>query len=143
MAKPFYTPEQKEALNKLSKNSRGRGMTEAMGARMLDALGEQQNTLQSIEMALREISRMGSLSKQCAIEASNKDAEKSVERIIKDRSDDFSLLEFQEKKVTRIAFAKTKEMADELGKKLGLKICYPSDVADFGDGCKLYVLADY
>ena len=55
--KVFYTSEQKDVLSKVSKSERAKitPVSEATGALILDALGEQQNTLQNIESILQRI----------------------------------------------------------------------------------------
>ena len=55
--KVFYTSEQKDVLSKVSKSERAKitPFSEATGALILDALGEQQNTLQNIESILQRI----------------------------------------------------------------------------------------
>lgn len=55
----FYTEEQKEELREYSasKNAMRNPITESTGARILDALGEQQNTLQNIERILQRIEK--------------------------------------------------------------------------------------
>ena len=55
--KVFYTSEQKDVLSKVSKSERAKitPVSEATGALLLDALGEQQNTLQNIESILQRI----------------------------------------------------------------------------------------
>lgn len=55
--KAFYTSEQKDVLSKVSKSERAKitPVSEATGALILDALGEQQNTLQNIESILQRI----------------------------------------------------------------------------------------
>ena len=55
--KVFYTSEQKNVLSKVSKSERAKitPVSEATGALILDALGEQQNTLQNIESILQRI----------------------------------------------------------------------------------------
>ena len=55
--KVFYTSEQKDVLSKASKSERAKitPVSEATGALILDALGEQQNTLQNIESILQRI----------------------------------------------------------------------------------------
>lgn len=57
MGKSFYTSEQKEILKEYStsENAIKTPITESTGARILDALGEQQNTLQNIEHILQRI----------------------------------------------------------------------------------------
>ena len=53
----FYTAEQKDVLKEYSdsKDAKRTTITESTGARILDALGEQQNTLQNIERILQRI----------------------------------------------------------------------------------------
>lgn len=53
----FYTAEQKDVLKEysVSKDAKRTTITESTGARILDALGEQQNTLQNIEHILQRI----------------------------------------------------------------------------------------
>ncbi len=53
----FYTAEQKDVLKEYSasKDAKRTTTTESTGARILDALGEQQNTLQNIERILQRI----------------------------------------------------------------------------------------
>lgn len=53
----FYTAEQKDVLKEysVSKDAKRTLITESTGARILDALGEQQNTLQNIERILQRI----------------------------------------------------------------------------------------
>ncbi len=53
----FYTAEQKDVLKEYSasKDAKRTPITESMGARILDALREQQNTLQNIERILQNI----------------------------------------------------------------------------------------
>lgn len=55
--KVFYTSEQKDVLSNVSKSERAKitPVSEATGALILDALGEQQNTLQNIESILQRI----------------------------------------------------------------------------------------
>lgn len=55
--KVFYTSEQKDVLSKVSKSERAKitPVSESTGALILDALGEQQNTLQNIENILQRI----------------------------------------------------------------------------------------
>ena len=55
--KVFYTSEQKDVLSNVSKSERAKitPVSEATGALLLDALGEQQNTLQNIESILQRI----------------------------------------------------------------------------------------
>ena len=57
MKKIFYTQEQKDVLKEMSKDKLQKRipMSEATAALVLDALGEQQNTLQNIEGILRRI----------------------------------------------------------------------------------------
>ena len=57
--KAFYTSEQKDVLSKVSKSERAKitPVSEATGALLLDALGEQQNTLQNIESILQRIEK--------------------------------------------------------------------------------------
>lgn len=120
-AEKFYTEEQREALSEKAQNSmnRHRGMSESTGLMMLDALGEQQNTLQRIESLLS-------------------DREKEVYGASGSRTGkEFIVLDFSNTPITRIAFAETRQIADELA-KLGLEICHP---LDSGTGeSPLYVL---
>lgn len=53
----FYTAEQKNVLKEYSTSNGAKRtpITESTGARILDALGEQQNTLQNIERILQRI----------------------------------------------------------------------------------------
>ncbi len=53
----FYTAEQKDVLKEysVSKDAKRTTITESTGARILDTLGEQQNTLQNIEHILQRI----------------------------------------------------------------------------------------
>ncbi|TGY96883.1 hypothetical protein E5329_07765 [Petralouisia muris] len=53
----FYTAEQKDVLKEysVSKDAKRTLITESTGARILDALGEQQNMLQNIEHILQRI----------------------------------------------------------------------------------------
>lgn len=62
----FYTKEQKDILKEYSdsKNAKSIPITESTGAKILDALGEQQNTLQNIESILQRISEALTAEKQ-------------------------------------------------------------------------------
>lgn len=62
----FYTEEQKEELREYSssKNAMRSPITESTGAKILDALGEQQNTLQNIESTLKHIAEVLTEEKQ-------------------------------------------------------------------------------
>ncbi len=55
----FYTEEQKKELKEysVSMSAIRNPVTESTGARILDALGEQQNTLQNIERILQRIEK--------------------------------------------------------------------------------------
>lgn len=57
MKERFYTAEQKDVLKEhsFSKDAKRTTITESTGARILDALGEQQDTLQNIERILQRI----------------------------------------------------------------------------------------
>lgn len=59
-AAKFYTAEQKDVLKEysVSKEANRTPITESTGARILDALGEQQNTLQNIERILQRIEKL-------------------------------------------------------------------------------------
>ena len=50
-------------------------------------------------------------------------------------------LDFQEKSISKIAFARTKDEADRLERQLGLSIYFPSELANWGDEIPMYVLA--
>lgn len=56
----FYTAEQKNVLKEYSasKGAKRTPITESTGARILDALGEQRNTLQNIERTLQRIEKI-------------------------------------------------------------------------------------
>lgn len=56
----FYTAEQKDMLKEYSasKEAKRAPITESTGARILDALGEQQNTLQNIFNILQRIEKV-------------------------------------------------------------------------------------
>lgn len=62
----FYTEQQKEELREYSssKNAMRNPVTESTGAKILDALGEQQNTLQNIESILQRIEEVLTPEKQ-------------------------------------------------------------------------------
>ena len=62
----FYTSEQKKKLKAQSKSEFAQRipMSEASAACLLDALGEQQNTLQNIEAILQRIEQKVNLDKQ-------------------------------------------------------------------------------
>lgn len=57
MREVFYTKEQKSTLQKISEDNSKKRLpaSEATAALVLDALGEQQNTLQNIESILQRI----------------------------------------------------------------------------------------
>lgn len=59
MEKVFYTAEQKNVLKRETESvmSSMKPMTQATGIMILDALGEQQNTLQNIEGILQRIEK--------------------------------------------------------------------------------------
>lgn len=59
MEKVFYTAEQKNVLKRESESAMSsmKPMTRATGVMILDALGEQQNTLQNIEGILQRIEK--------------------------------------------------------------------------------------
>lgn len=50
------------------------------------------------------------------------------------------VLDFSEKAITKVAFAKTKEEADRLQKKLGMTVYFPSEIANFEEDVPMYVL---
>lgn len=57
----FYTTKQKEEIKKISQDSsaKHRPLSEAMGAAILDALGEQQNTMMAILEEIKAMSDTG------------------------------------------------------------------------------------
>lgn len=55
---------------------------------------------------------------------------------------DSIVIDFKEKSVSKIAFARTREEAKKLEKKLGLTIYFPSELADFDTENPIYVLCD-
>jgi len=62
----FYTEEQEEELREYSssKNAMRNPITESTGTKILDALGEQQNTLQDIKSILQRIEKVLAAEKQ-------------------------------------------------------------------------------
>lgn len=66
MEKVFYTAEQKDVLKRESENTMAsiKPMTQATGIMILDALGEQQNTLQNIERILQRVEKLILLDKK-------------------------------------------------------------------------------
>lgn len=65
-AEKFCTAEQKNVLKEYSdsKNAKRTFITESTGARILDTIGEQQNTLQNIERILQRIEKIILLEQQ-------------------------------------------------------------------------------
>lgn len=66
MPEVFYTAEQKNILKEESKKdtSMRNSMSQSTGLMILDALGEQQNTLQNIESILQRIEKLILLEQQ-------------------------------------------------------------------------------
>lgn len=56
---------------------------------------------------------------------------------------DSIVIDFKEKTVSKIAFARTREEAEELEKQYGMKIYFPSEIANFGEYSSIFVLADF
>lgn len=52
------------------------------------------------------------------------------------------VLDFSEKAVTKIAFAKTREEAERIKNQLDMAIYFPSEIANFGDEIPMYILLD-
>ena len=53
---------------------------------------------------------------------------------------DSIVLDFKEKSISKVAFAKTKEEADRIKRQLGLTVYFPSEIANFADETPMYVL---
>ena len=52
------------------------------------------------------------------------------------------VIDFGEKTISKIAFAKTRKEAERIEQELGMNIYFPSDLADFGDKESIFVLLD-
>lgn len=52
------------------------------------------------------------------------------------------ILDFKEKAISKIAFARTKEEAEKIGRKLNMHIYYPSELANFHMAETIFVLLD-
>lgn len=50
------------------------------------------------------------------------------------------VLDFKEKSISKVAFARTKEEADRLERQLGLTVYFPSELANWGEEIPMYVL---
>lgn len=145
----FYSSEKrKEIIDRMSmpENER-RAMTEATGLKILDGI----YTL--IEVLLRkdkpngaELTVDGEAIRQAVLKA-NRDIHsryigesKKTEHIKGIQS---IVLDFSEQKVSKIAFAKTKEEAERIERQLGMTVYFPSEIANFGDNeVPMYVLLD-
>ena len=55
---------------------------------------------------------------------------------------DSIVIDFNKKSVSKIAFARTREEAEELEKQYGMKIYFPSEIANFGENSSIFVLVD-
>lgn len=53
------------------------------------------------------------------------------------------ILDFTNKEIRMVAFAKTREEAERIERQLGLTIYFPSEIANFGDDESIYVLLGY
>lgn len=51
------------------------------------------------------------------------------------------VLDFTDKSVSKIAFAKTREEAERIKRQLDMTIYFPSEIANFGDDAPMFVLA--
>ncbi len=49
-------------------------------------------------------------------------------------------LDFKEKSISKVAFARTKEEADRLERQLGLSVYFPSELANWGEEVPMYIL---
>ncbi len=50
------------------------------------------------------------------------------------------VLDFKEKSISKVAFARTKEEADRLERQLGLSVYFPSELANWDEEIPMYVL---
>lgn len=52
------------------------------------------------------------------------------------------MIDFREKAISKIAFTKTREEAERIERELGMRIYFPSDLANFRDKESIFVLLD-
>lgn len=52
------------------------------------------------------------------------------------------IIDFSEKSISKIAFARTREQAERIEKELGMHIYYPSELANFEIEKTIFVLLD-
>ena len=52
------------------------------------------------------------------------------------------VLDFSEKTIRKVAFTNSKEEADRLKRELNMQIYFPSELANFDNETKIYVLLD-